>query len=87
MAWKPGESGNPSGRKPERPFLAALERAIAQGDAKMLRQAAEKLLLAASKGESWAIQQLADRLDGKARQQLEVSGEGGGPLQIEHKST
>jgi len=87
MAWKPGESGNPEGRAASRPFLAALERAIKQNDGKALRAAADKVLAMAEAGEPWAIQFLADRTDGKARQQLEVSGEGGGPLQIEHKSS
>lgn len=38
-----------------------------------MRDAAEKLLDCASKGEPWAIQQLADRLDGKPSQSVEMS--------------
>ena len=71
--WKPGQSGNPSGQQREKRFLAALERAITQDDGKKLRSAAEKLLDCAVAGESWAIQQLADRLDGKASQQIDVN--------------
>lgn len=53
-------------------FDAALRRAIAQGGAEQVRQAAESLLISASSGVPWAIQMLADRLDGKSPQSLEV---------------
>lgn len=80
MAWQPGQSGNPSGKVAEKPFLDALRRAIKQDDAERLRNAAEKLLDAAADGEPWAIQHLADRLDGKPKQQAEISGPDGGPV-------
>ncbi len=70
MPFKPGESGNPSGAVKSKPFFEALNRAIAQDDAKRLRGAAEKLLDLANEGESWAVQMLADRLDGKAAQPI-----------------
>ena len=72
MAWKQGESGNPGGTVREKKFLAALERAVAQDDGKKLRDAAESLLKSAADGEPWAIQQLADRLDGKPTQQVDM---------------
>jgi len=74
MVWKKGQTGNPEGHTPPRPFLAALNRAIAQNDAKKLRAAAERLLDEAANGEPWAIKELADRLDGKARQDVGVDG-------------
>lgn len=80
MPWKPGESGNPGGRGTAKPFLDTLNRAIAQDDAKRLRQCAEILLDKAAEGESWAVQMLADRLDGKPKQQTEVTGADGAPL-------
>lgn len=70
--WKAGESGNPGGTLREKKFLAALERAVIQDDGKRLRAAAEALLTSASNGEPWAIQQLADRLDGKPTQQVDM---------------
>ena len=51
-----------------------------------MREAAEKLLDFASAGESWAIQQLADRLDGKPAQQVQLSGDADAPLRIVHES-
>jgi HPt (histidine-containing phosphotransfer) domain-containing protein len=58
-----------------RPFHAALTRAIAQDDAQQLRNAADHLISAAARGEPWAISALADRLDGKPKQQTELSGD------------
>ena len=45
-----------------------LRRAIAQDRGDRVRQAAERLLDEAAKGEPWAIKELADRLDGKSVQ-------------------
>jgi len=64
----------------ERPFRDALRRAITQDDGKRIRQAAETLLDKASEGEAWAINMLADRTDGKPKQQTEVSGPNGGSI-------
>ena len=75
MAWKPGQSGNAAGRAISRPFLSAVERAIAADDGKRLRACAEKLLSLAADGEAWAVQILADRLDGKASQEITVKRE------------
>lgn len=70
MPFEKGKSGNPEGRKPNKPFLDALNRAIKQDDSKRIREAAEKLLDFAAEGEAWAIKELADRLDGKATQTM-----------------
>lgn len=84
--WEPGQSGNPAGGAKIKRFFAALERAIAQEDGKKLRDAADKLLECAANGEPWAIQQLADRLDGKPAQQVQLSGDADAPLKIVHES-
>lgn len=68
--------GNKNGAK-SRMFEQALHRCIAQDDGKRIRKAAETLLDKASEGEIWAIQMLADRLDGKPSQQIVGGGEGG----------
>lgn len=80
MPFEKGQSGNPGGllSKQTKPFLEALNRAIAQNDAVKLRKAAETLLDKAAEGEPWAVQMLADRLDGKAVQA--VTGPDGGAL-------
>lgn len=80
MTWEKGESGNPQGRALNKPFLDAVTRAIKQDDGKRLRAAAEKLLDAAGAGEPWALQMVADRLDGKPKQQIEQSGPDGSDI-------
>jgi hypothetical protein len=82
MPFKPGESGNPAGNAKIKRFYTALDRAILQEDGKRLRAAAEKLLTLAAEGEQWAVQMLADRLDGKAAQSLTVSGDPENPLTV-----
>jgi Family of unknown function (DUF5681) len=75
MAWKKGESGNPRGRAAEKPFADALRMEIkaAGGDHQKLRQIACKLLEKAAEGDMQAINCLADRLDGRPAQALEVN--------------
>ena len=51
-----------------------LRRAIAQDRGDRVRQAAERLLDEAAKGEQWAIKELADRLDGKSLQSNTIEG-------------
>ena len=80
MSWQAGQSGNPQGAQKRKRFYDALDRAILQDDSQRLRNAAEKLLDLAQAGEPWAVQMLADRLDGKAAQSLTVSGDAENPL-------
>ena len=84
MPFQPGQSGNPEGARlhKQKRFFNALDRAIEQEDAKRLRAAAEKLLDLAAAGESWAVQMLADRLDGKPAQQVQLSGDADSPLVV-----
>ena len=69
MAFEKGNQHAAKGKL----FGDALKRAIAQDDGKRLRQAAESLLTNAAEGEPWALTMLADRLDGKAAQSVEVT--------------
>jgi hypothetical protein len=75
MAWKKGESGNPLGRAAEKPFADALRMEIkaAGDDHQKLREIARKLLEKAADGDMQAINSLADRLDGRPAQALEVN--------------
>lgn len=66
-----------SGKLKDKPFVDALRMEIAEaGDSlKRLRKIAAKALDLAEAGEAWAVQFVADRLDGKPAQSVEVSGE------------
>jgi hypothetical protein len=83
MPFQPGQSGNPSGKVASKPYFDALNKAIAQDDGKRLRACAEKLLDLAADGVPWAVQLLADRLDGKPKVQAELSGPDGAPVGVE----
>jgi hypothetical protein len=79
-AWPKGKSGNPLGRKTEKPFADALklELAAAGGDQKALRNIARSLIALAggdgkTTGDLAAITALADRLDGKPAQDSTVT--------------
>jgi len=63
------------------PFKSALRRAIAQDDAVRVRSAVEKLLDKAAEGEQWALNMLADRMDGKPAQSVTLAGDPDKPLQ------
>ena len=76
MAFEKGKSGNPTGRPKEKVFADALRLAVNRDDKegrKKLQSIAEKLVDCALAGESWAIQQVADRLDGKPAQESTVT--------------
>jgi uncharacterized protein DUF5681 len=77
MAWTKGQSGNPKGRAVEKPFADALRMEIkeAGSDHQQLRAIARKLLDKAEAGDMQAINCLADRLDGKLPQAVELSDE------------
>lgn len=77
--------GNQNAVKENRRWSETLNRAIAQDDGKRLRAAAEKLLDIAATGEQWAVKELADRLDGKPKQQTELSGPDGGAIETVSK--
>ena len=76
MKFKPGQSGNPNGRRAEKPFKDALkiELLAAGDDQKALRAVAAALIKEAQSGNLQAIKELADRTDGKSAQQLTLAG-------------
>ena len=68
----------------DKPFRAALVRAlgIADNNPEKLDQLAAALLARAQEGDTTALREVADRLDGKVPQALEHSGEAHRPLVI-----
>lgn len=79
MPWKPGQSGNPQGRIGDKPWREALRRALARaagkngGVAEGLDSIATAVVSLAQQGDMQAIKEIADRLDGKAAQSLDVN--------------
>lgn len=71
--------GNQNGAK-SRLFEQTLKRAITQDDGNRIRKAAESLLDNAAEGHPWALNMLADRLDGKAAQAVILSQDDENPL-------
>lgn len=97
MAERGGQPGNNNASK-GRPWRDAIGRALAKKSRveqiEALDVIAEKVVDAAlagpshEKGDPWlsAIHELADRLDGKAAQQIQLSGDEDSPLKIVHES-
>lgn len=88
MAFQKGQSGNPSGRPKSKPITEAIELALKrfyEGDPQgrtMLQKAVDEQTLRAADGDLQAFQWLTDRLEGRAKQQTEVTGADDGPVQI-----
>ena len=99
--WKPGQSGNPSGRPKRLPItdrygviaelpapdylLAALR--LSEAEKREIKTYGDALALsqfrAGIKGKTEPAREIADRLEGRARQPVEVSGPEGGPLDVQ----
>lgn len=79
MPFKPGQSGNPSGRRKDSPWrdaiMRAVKRATAGSDAQALEKVADAVVAAAIAGDMTAAKEIGDRLDGKPIQAIEGSSE------------
>lgn len=83
MAGVAGRSGTNKGK--DKPWREALMLAVneASGDGKKLRRIADALVNQAIAGDVTAIKEIGDRLDGKPRQETELTGTEGGPILFE----
>ena len=66
--------GNKNGTKVQRLWADMLRRKVAQ-DPEQLERIAITVLKAAEEGEPWAVTEVANRLDGKPVQQLDLGGD------------
>lgn len=75
--WKKGESGNPKGTKSRRLITTHIERELLQaandGDVTKARQIAEKVVQMAVDGNTWAIQFVTERTEGKPDQHVSIT--------------
>jgi hypothetical protein len=77
MPFQPGNRANPGGRPKDQLFTDRLRMALLEDDKKAKRRkldlVVDSLVANAIAGESWAVTQIADRLDGKPHQTSEVT--------------
>jgi len=78
-SWQPGQTGNPNGRPPKVKCLTdLLRKRLAKKGANgktNLEIITNKVLELALNGERWAVELIYDRIEGKPRQALELSGD------------
>ena len=81
--------GNQNAAKAKK-WAAAVERALCKRSGKELAEAlddlADKFIAAVEGGDINGYRELADRLDGKPAQQVQLSGDADEPLRIVHES-
>ncbi len=90
--FKPGQSGNPNGRPPGAVSIVAIIRRMLDEECedkatgtrrKVAEVIADRLIgKAIDKNDLRALQDIIDRVDGKATQRTEVSGPDGQPIEI-----
>lgn len=95
MTWKPGESGNPEGRRVEKRWADAIAKELAQFELKdadgkvviaqgeAIRHIARAVISKAIGADKDAYQEVGNRLDGKPKQQIEATGADGGALIVQ----
>jgi Family of unknown function (DUF5681) len=79
MPFEKGQIANPAGAGSTgrgKPFTDALMRALLQEDGKKLRAIAEKLIEQAMNGDVSALREIADRVEGRSKQSVEVADNG-----------
>jgi hypothetical protein len=85
MAGVAGRSGTNKGK--DKPWREALELAVHEEcvvtKKRKLRRIAEAVVDAAIAGDMTAAKEIGDRLDGKPRQETELTGSEGGPILIQ----
>jgi hypothetical protein len=89
MVFQPGNRANPGGRPKEKKFTEALRVALNDEVEKdgqkvtKLRVIADRLIAEAMAGEGWAIQQVADRIEGKPPQAIIGGDDDDNPIRLE----
>ena len=79
--FQPGKSGNPGGRpKTAKPFLTAIIEHI-EKHPEDVTAAIKTAFQQARRGSVPHLRELADRVDGPVKQQVEHTGENGGPIE------
>jgi hypothetical protein len=74
--WQPGQSGNPGGRPKRRLIDELLEELLLTEDSKVAEAIARALLAKAKRGDLRAVQLVVERVQGRPKQAMELSGSG-----------
>lgn len=82
MAAAPGNQYAAKDKLWRAAIMRALERRSRSDQVTALDELADKFLSACDQGDLSAFKELGDRIDGKPKQQIEATGEGGGPIVI-----
>mgnify|MGYP001548391021 CR=1 FL=1 len=82
--WKPGQSGNPSGRPKKKPLTEALQRVLAKLSDDERDVLCQELITKVATGDVAAFKEVADRVEGKVPQGIGQAEELGA-LQISWK--
>ncbi len=75
-----GNTNAVKGKRWRNAIDTALEKRCKSDGQKALVALAEVMLAAAEKGESWALKEVGDRMDGRAAQSVTLSGDEDKPL-------
>ena len=71
--FKPGQSGNPKGRPPERPLTALLRETLDANDGELIRSIVLVAVERAVAGDFRYFKEIMDRTEGKVKDQLDVT--------------
>ncbi|MDP7288570.1 MAG: DUF5681 domain-containing protein [Phycisphaerae bacterium] len=71
--FKPGQSGNPKGRPPERPLTALLRETLDANDGELIRSIVLVAVERAVAGDFRYFKEIMDRTDGKVSERLNVT--------------
>ena len=83
--FMPGQSGNPSGRPKKTPITDLFAKMLEDGSTlQEIEKAIRSALKSRGKGNRSldAVKEMADRVEGRATERVEVSGADGGPLEL-----
>lgn len=73
--WKPGQSGNPGGKRNKPMVDRMLEEALIANDSEKAKQIADKLISSAIHGSIAATKLIAERVEGKPKANVEEKQE------------
>lgn len=84
-SFKEGQSGNPNGRPPKGYSITEMMKEMLANKPEIKQSIGAVIAAKAMEGDPTAIKTLWQYMDGMPKQAVEMTGEGGGPLQVNIK--